>query len=169
MRIGCDICNTIADVNTRIYAITGNACYDAYPLVLPKDFFNKHDDVFRAAKPLRGAAEILRHLAGEGAEIHYITARPEWARDITINWLVKHGFPAGLLHMDRPKRDVIEEHKINLMIEDHPGEVTDLQGICHVLVRAQPYNLGLPNRFNNWGQVINFKFGGATVEKTKNF
>ena len=153
MRVGCDICNTISDVNTRIYAITGRPCYDTYPFQLPKNFFFDND-VFKTAKPLRGAAQMLRHLDCQGTEIHYITARPEWARETTQQWLRKHGFPAGKLHMARPKRDVIQENDINLMIEDHPGEVANLQGACHVLVRAQPYNQGLPNRFNNWGQVI---------------
>lgn len=32
-----------------------------------------------------------RHAAGD--EIHYITARPTWTHDLTLQWLKKHRFP----------------------------------------------------------------------------
>ncbi|MEW5953373.1 MAG: hypothetical protein AB1815_06435 [Bacillota bacterium] len=153
--LGCDLCNTIADINTRLFAITGMRDIANYPLPLPHGFFATNSDIFWAAKPFRGAPEILRHLVNQGAEIHYITARPEWAREITTKWLSRHGFPGGEIHMAQPKKDVIKRYNIELMIEDHPGEILAIKDLCHVLVRAQPYNVGHPNRFTHWGQVVN--------------
>lgn len=155
LKIGCDLCNTVADINTLVHAVSGIRDNSTYPLPLPKDFFASNPEIFQVAKPLKGAAQTLRHLANQGAKIHYITARPNWAREITLTWLKKNGFPEGELHMELPKRDVIKACDIHIMLEDSPVEITALADICKVLVRAQPYNQGYPNRFNNWWQVVN--------------
>lgn len=45
-----------------------------------------------------GAPEALRALAQRGYAIFYLTARPDWLRTRTHEWLRERGFPEGVVH-----------------------------------------------------------------------
>ncbi len=45
-----------------------------------------------------GAPEALRTLAERGYAIFYLTARPDWLRARTHEWLRERGFPEGVVH-----------------------------------------------------------------------
>lgn len=50
-------------------------------------------DACRADVPVRGAPEYVRRARGTGAQVVYVTARPEEMRPGTLEVLTRHGFP----------------------------------------------------------------------------
>lgn len=161
MRIGVDICGTIANVYTPLagyllkkgdYRAVVETIRSYYHPSITPQIFKENPSIFSSAKPYKGAARQLRALAKKH-ELFYVTARPEWAREITQEWLDKHGFPKAPLIMGRPKPQVIEELGIELMVEDAPHEIKGLKDKCRVMVRKQPYNLRFSGRFT-WKQGV---------------
>lgn len=155
-RVAVDICNTIADVNDRLKVFLGERpdpeSYD-YPGATP-EFFKEHAvEIFGGAPPLPGALEGVRLLA-VNHEIIYLTARPEWARDITRKWLEYWGFPEGRLVMTGNKAEAALELGVLIALDDAPHEIRALQNVVPaVLVKRQPYNRGLGLRFD-WDGLL---------------
>lgn len=148
-RIGVDICNTIANVNECIRQALNlpDACFKEYGLSrygVDEKWFTKHLEVFAEAEPMPGAAEALDILASGGAEIYYLTARPEKARWITVEWLKRWGFPDARLIMTQEKDKTARKLELDLVVEDAPPEIEKLKkaGI-DVVVYRQPYNKGI--------------------------
>ncbi|SMB96872.1 5' nucleotidase, deoxy (Pyrimidine), type C protein (NT5C) [Thermanaeromonas toyohensis ToBE] len=151
MRVGVDLCNTVADVNACIKAALGlpeGYTFREYSMraVGVRDkvgWFRKHPEVFVEALPLPGAVETLEKLAACGVEIWYVTSRPVWAREITRDWLKKWSFPKGELIMEADKARVYENLGLDLFFEDAPGEIERLERAgARVVAVAQPYNRG---------------------------
>lgn len=148
-RIGIDICNTIADVNECIRQALNlpDACFKEYGLSrygIDGEWFAKHLEVFAEAEPIPGAAQALDILASGGAEIYYLTARPEKARVITAEWLKRWGFPDGRLIMTQEKDKAARELSLDLVVEDAPPEIAKLKKVrVNIVVYRQPYNDGL--------------------------
>jgi len=151
MRIGVDICNTVADVNSCIKAALGlpeSYVFREYSMqaVGVSDaggWFRKHPEVFAEALPLPGAVEALERLAACGVEICYVTARPAWAREVTRDWLRKWGYPGGELLMEADKARVYKSLGLDFFFEDAPDEIKRLERAgARVVAVAQPYNRG---------------------------
>ncbi|MBT9137345.1 MAG: hypothetical protein DDT34_02435 [Firmicutes bacterium] len=164
MRIGVDICNTIANVNPAIigHLLKGDADLDVkqiiehyyHPAITPVIFLeNPH--IFAKARPYKNAAAQLRDLAS-CHKLFYVTARPEMVRMITEQWLKQHSFPEAPLIMGRSKPDVVKKLAIDVMFEDAPHEIVNLRGKCRVLVRAQRYNVHLPEEKFTWKKGVAF-------------
>lgn len=150
-----DICNTIADVNAVLERLLGrkpDASSYYHPGLAP-DFFRRHaEEVFGAALPLPGAVEGVRALA-KWYRIIYLTARPEEARQVTLEWLRYWGFPEGELVMTRDKVRAAGELGVDLAIDDAPHELAALRrAVPVVLAKKQPYNAGLAPAFE-WTAV----------------
>ncbi|MDI3256106.1 MAG: hypothetical protein QJR10_15200 [Bacillota bacterium] len=142
--VGFDICNTLADVEAEIERIAGpRPEYTRYfhPAVSPA-FFEEHPEVFADAAPFTGAAEALQVLAASGKRVVYITARPQWARQLTLQWLEKHGFPAGEVICTQAKPDVIRQLGVSIYVEDAPRELQQLLVVPELKVfrKWQPWN-----------------------------
>lgn len=148
-RIGVDLCNTVADVNAEIKKVLGlpeDYVFREYGpggLNIDERWFREHPEVFRNAVPLPDAPKGLNLLATAGAKIYYVTARPEWARSITENWLREYGFPHGQLLMEADKVRAYRCLDLHLFFEDAPGEIECLERAgANVVAVAQPYNKG---------------------------
>lgn len=139
-----DICNTIADVNAEIEKILGpRPVPEEYFHPLATDgFFLKHPEVFIDAAPFPGAAQSLHRLIKDlNSDIVYISARPEWAKKITISWLKENGFPDGDLILSADKAAVAKDLYVSMAIEDAPFEIEKLKAAgIQVIVKSQPYN-----------------------------
>ncbi|MGI9862333.1 HAD family acid phosphatase [Moorella naiadis] len=148
-KIGIDICNTIADVNECIRQALNppDACFKEYGLSrygIDEEWFTKHLELFAEAKPMPGAVEALDILASGGIEIYYLTARPEKARGITVEWLKRWGFPEVRLIMTREKDEAAKELGLGLVMEDAPPEIAKLEKVgIDVVIYRQPYNKGM--------------------------
>jgi len=85
-----DIDGVIADVRHRLRFVEQK----------PKDwdsFFDAMDD----DGPLETGIALARHHVAEGHRIVYLTGRNEDYRDLTRDWLARHGLPEGRLVMRR--------------------------------------------------------------------
>ena len=83
-----DIDGVLADVRHRLHHVQSK----------PKDW----DAFFDAAvfdKVLDQGKTAVEREAGIGRTIVYVTGRPEGCRGDTVEWLERHGFPHGQVHM----------------------------------------------------------------------
>lgn len=143
-----DICNTLADVNRVLQQALGPRS-DASQYSFPgatREFFENNSWVFSRAPVLPGAVKGVYELASVGS-ILYLTARPEWAREITRVWLTKNGFPPGEIICTDSKADVVRQFNVTLAVDDAPHEIEALASFCPVMVYAQSYNTGYTARF----------------------
>ncbi|MDP4088502.1 MAG: hypothetical protein Q8930_04410 [Bacillota bacterium] len=108
--------------------------------------------------PLPCAVEVISRLKGENVEIDIITARREGLREITINWLNRHGIPFDKLIMSREKAKACIESRIDLMIEDEPENCEAISEHTTVLCMAYKYNERLEGsnnliRVSSWMEI----------------
>lgn len=153
--VAVDLCNTVAAVNEAIADCLGLGSkwrwkkYSLAPAGIRDEeaWFRAHPEVFAEALPLPGAAEVLGRVASAGWKIVYLSARPPWARGMSLEWLKKHGFPRGELVLTRDKAEACRRLGIRIVVEDAPHEVRSLRRVAQVAVIGQPYNgsrLGWP-------------------------
>lgn len=110
--------------------------------------------------------------ARQGAKIHYITARRHYSRQVTQDWLRKHGlwvkdasldvFPEGYPDADPVyKREAADRIGIDLMIEDSL-EIADVMSIP-VFLFDKPWNRGKlksnVRRIYSWNEIDAFVSG----------
>ncbi|KIV58917.1 hypothetical protein AM501_24055 [Aneurinibacillus migulanus] len=108
--------------NTRIH-------YISVPVPASSGFFEINPDVFEDAYPLPDAAQSLQSFVSAGHTIYYVTARGEWSRQVTQQWLLKHHFPIAPLIFTVEKDTVACAIKATVAFEDSPGEIDKLSGI----------------------------------------
>lgn len=138
-----DIDNTIADLNASMLGILPSLDPTKYPTPgITPNTFEDNPWIFTEAPPILGAIKAVRFLSLSW-EITYLTARPEWAREITIDWLNRHGFPEGHVVLSQDKGADAKRLGASLAIDDAPQEVEKLSRVVPVLIYAQPYNYGL--------------------------
>lgn len=107
--------------------------------------------LYHALNPIPYAASTLRALAST-VKIVYITARPMFARQATLLWLERHGFPTG---MGFPVGKIVnvrngnkvaaaKREKVDLFIEDRPLYANPLAeaGVKVVLLDIYDRSLG---------------------------
>ncbi|MCF6093983.1 hypothetical protein L1765_08370 [Microaerobacter geothermalis] len=87
--------------------------------------------IYSLGVPIEQAAETLSQLVKDGHEVYFITARPgmKHIREVTVNWLKKHGFPynGDNLYMNsQDKAKVAQELGIDLFFEDAPDHLDRL-------------------------------------------
>lgn len=149
MKIGCDICNTIANVIGDIskhFSIPINELNEKYDyhkhFGIPINFFKTEEglNVFDNCLPFDGAAALLQNLSKDN-QIYYITSRPVEAIHITMSWLKKHGFPSGPILFYDDKLIITRALGIDLMIEDAPHIIKMLvENGQTVIIKSYGYN-----------------------------
>lgn len=114
-----DIDNTLADIGHRQHFLEGR----------PRDW-NGFFGAAPADPPLaRGVALALE--SARECEVVYLTGRPERCRKDTVDWLARHGLPAGTLWMRgnqdrRPARQtklevlkrVARDREVRMLVDD---------------------------------------------------
>ena len=85
-----DIDGVVADVRHRLHFL------DRSPKNWHRFFQSAATD-----NALSEGAELAR-IADRDHELVWLTGRPEWIRDLTVDWLAACGLPAGRLLMRRP-------------------------------------------------------------------
>jgi phosphoglycolate phosphatase-like HAD superfamily hydrolase len=104
---------------------------------------------------------------GREHEIVWLTGRPEWLREVTLDWFEQHGLPTGELHM-RPDGDYrparvyklavlrrLADRGIAAVIDDDP-EVIDAgmrAGFPAVLADWVPRTADLRAAQEQWGRT----------------
>lgn len=125
-----DIDGVLADVRHRLHFLGTR----------PKDW----DGFFGAAPddPVLALGYQAALEAAVAGEVVYVTGRPSRCRRDTADWLSRHGFPAGRLHM-RPNRDrrparfykaevisrLAAEGEVLAIVDDDEAVVSHLRGL----------------------------------------
>jgi phosphoglycolate phosphatase-like HAD superfamily hydrolase len=86
-----DIDGVVADVRHRLHHLERRRSWTSF-------FEAAHEDPL-----LEPGAALVAELA-QTAEIVWLTGRPEWLRDVTADWIARHGLPGTELHL-RPYGD----------------------------------------------------------------
>ncbi len=151
-KIAVDICNTIADVNAVLKEMFGEVPNPSSRFTLTKSFFEKNLWIFESAKPITGSMNKLNEL-NKDYEIVYITARPEDAKDVTLDWLKRHNYPDGDVLFTTDKALLARSLEIKLAFDDAPHEIANyLRSGINVMVKDQDYNSKFSNRFE-WNNL----------------
>lgn len=163
MRIGVDLCNTVANVNAMLVMKFTRLSLTRYPAPeIPSGFFLTPEGLklLSKAQPFPHAAGTLCFLASAGHEIIYLTSRPILAANLTREWLAVNSFPRGtLMFLPRGYKALFARYYgIDWFFEDDPLEALRLGGVVsQVFVKIWPYNLGVQGpgivRFVNWREV----------------
>ncbi len=155
--IAVDICNTLADVEKELKVRLGRkpdlTQYFHPGLAGKPNYFKEHLDIFLNARPLDDSVKVLRELSNKNV-IVYITARPKVAEFVTRLWLRKNNYPSGKLFFSKNKSTLAKQLNVDIAIDDAPSEIDSYikNGFVTLTVK-QPYNIGLPNRFN-WTDML---------------
>lgn len=106
-----DVDGVVADVRHRLHHLVGGRSWDR--------FFDAADCDGLLDEGARLVADLGTH-----HEIVWLTGRPEWLRDVTLQWFQKHGLPTSELHM-RPYGDFrpAARYKLDVLCELSPRRV----------------------------------------------
>jgi uncharacterized HAD superfamily protein len=178
-RLGLDIDGCINDFSEMIYRYASifseshgiDKDYDMSDYLIERHFgwseYMNHEFWTKYYKqamantvPLPAAVQTISLLKRNNIEIYLITARKEKLREITINWLNRYNIQYDKLIMTREKAQACVENRIDIMIEDEPGNCEAVAAHIPVLCMAYKYNEGLEGKGNimrvdNWAEVYN--------------
>ncbi|GAF24679.1 uncharacterized conserved protein [Moorella thermoacetica Y72] len=170
MRIGVDLCNTIANINAMLVMKFTRLSLTRYPdPEIPAGFFSTPEglELLSKAQPFPYAAVTLRFLASAGHEVIYLTSRPILAVNLTREWLAVNDFPCGaLMFLPRGYKALFARYYgIDWFFEDDPQEALSLQGVvCKVFMKTWPYNYGVQGpgirKFISWREIMPYAAAG---------
>lgn len=95
------------------------------------DIPNEYSHMFPDAEPHNGALEYCNKWFDNGNYIHFFTAREEKDRQVTEQWLNKHGFKYHSLIMNKPR---IKHGQEYMWIDNRPVRAITYKGIWSDLV-----------------------------------
>lgn len=167
MNIGIDIDGVLTDIESYIFDVGAKYFYDKhinikdasqYDLndifgiedIIGNEFWDKYTLDYFDSIPRRFSAEVISKLK-EDNKIYFITSRGgqgkvfsgEEAKAITLAWLNKHGFKYDeviFTNMGQGKREVCQEYKIDLMIDDCLLNIDKVYDVCDCIVYDANYN-----------------------------
>lgn len=133
-----------------------------------EDFFREFDKFgmgghgYRHLNLLPMALEGLKRIHAEGHKIYYITNRPLYTQQDTIDCLEEHGFPQreNLYFAQGSKVPLVKELNVDVFIDDSPKTVEELttQTRASVYCRSYPFNEHLDDTFltrvNGWDEFL---------------
>jgi uncharacterized HAD superfamily protein len=126
------------------------------------DKFGEDNHGYRHLKLLKGALEGLKKIHEEGCEIYYITNRPLYALQDTIDCLEEHGFPQreNLHFAQGSKAPLIREFAVDVFIDDSPRTIVELTADTRadIYCRNYKFNEHLDDTFftrvDGWEQFL---------------
>jgi hypothetical protein len=107
--------------------------------------------------------ETLLHLAKQGHEIYYVTARAREYGERTMEWMAANRFPVDPEKFfcgmeDHEKAAVIQDLNLDYYVDDKPAVLNTLKHLpLRLFVKHQPYNRHLNLlRIREWPQLLEF-------------
>jgi len=111
-----------------------------------------------------GAREGISRLR-EAYSITFVTSRPEFVEDATVEWLEKQGLLGLRLIVAWDKAAVIEQYGFSVAIEDDLEMARRLAQFCpRVFLLNWPYNsgpCGRAMRVNDWEEIVTILGGNV--------
>lgn len=100
--------------------------------------------LYNAGVPDVELLSAMRRLADAGHRLHVLSSRSgAWHvdDDVTREWLWRWGVPHETLHIvEGSKAHVAAMLGVRVMVEDSIAAAESIQGVCHVVMWAQPWN-----------------------------
>ncbi|MBP3907270.1 MAG: hydrolase [Peptostreptococcaceae bacterium] len=129
---------------------------------LLKLLHNDYIHAYSEADVVENAKDIIIELFANH-NLYFVTARSQHLKDITQNWLTKHGLGEVALHLlgSDYKVDKARELNCNIFIEDNPDNAYQLasDGLTVILIDNN-YNRNVEHenivRVNNWNDIKEF-------------
>ncbi|MTI80027.1 MAG: hypothetical protein FH758_03940 [Firmicutes bacterium] len=163
MRLGVDICNTIANVNLELLRRFETITFEKYPFPeVPREFFFTNDGLktLWEAEPFPKAAQTLYKLNNKGCQIVYVTSRNRMCGFVTKRWLEVHRFPKGPVFFvpQNEKAAFALKHDLKLFLEDDPDTAKAMvEAGIPVLLKDWQYNTHVQGqklqRFKSWREI----------------
>lgn len=184
MRIGIDVDGVLTDVQDYVFETGAKYAYEhGYNMTdwkkeeyNTKDMFRWSeeidddfwisilDDYSKSEKPRICAPEVVRKLKELGHSIYIITARysmteedkKEGTQENNLKvWLEEHDIPYDKLIFAQRKKKAIIENEIDVMIEDSPYNIADVEDYTKIIVFDNIYNKGVEHRrVNSWYEIL---------------
>ncbi|WP_127585122.1 5' nucleotidase, NT5C type [Paenibacillus koleovorans] len=174
MHIGIDLDNTILDATAshlHYYNLASGRSFRPEDL---NDFYiyrlygwNQEEreavylrhghDIHWNSLPLPMAVEMLQELFARH-RLSFITARPELFREVTVNWLERHGVPYHHICFVEDKLRTCMDLQVDVLIDDGPHYAEQFASAQRpVILYEQPYNVAVRHelvyRAANWLEV----------------
>lgn len=100
--------------------------------------------ILTSVTPRQGCVQVLRGLLQAGYEVHLITARSEFLRPVTEDWLHRYQVPYTALHMspsleeDYSKGERCDQLGVEFFVDDHYPNCIDTadRGVYTLLFHA---------------------------------
>ena len=179
MTIGIDIDNTLVDTQSAMYDFiyaderktellenikeleNGNT---KHPIV--KYFYKRYAiEIFKNAKLINGAKEVLLEIANKGHRIVFITLRGNkesfycGSEEITIDFLKAHNIPySDIVFNSKNKMEICSRKKVDIMLDDSIRVISRLnsthtKGI--LFNRKNKPNYGV-TQVHSWEEFLNY-------------
>ena len=116
----------------RVYLI------DIDGTITNEDIKNEDNHLYPTATPIEGSKEIINKLYDEGNKIVFFTARESKDREVTIDWLNKHGFKFHDLITDKPR--CIEDDCEYVWIDNKPVRGITYKGEWSEIVEVKNHS-----------------------------
>ena len=99
-----------------------------------EDIPNEEVHRMATAQVFPDALDRLNRWYANGDEIHFFTARTEEMREVTEQWLVKHGFQYHSLIMNKPR---IKDGEVYMWIDNRPVKAITFKDRWTELVKKE--------------------------------
>jgi len=117
---------------------------------------------YRNLPLLEGTLDALERIENGGHKIFYITKRPGYARQDTIDALAEHGFPfsKNLFFVKEDKSSLVNKLNIGVFIEDSGSTIIDIADHTEAYVYCvdYPHNRKIEHvkveRINDWDDFL---------------
>lgn len=122
--------------------------------------FGEEGRGYRDLELIPGALDGLNRIIEAGHDIIYITNRPTYARDDTIESLKKNSFPsAQLIFAEGKKHPVINEIGVDVFIDDSPRTIKEITQFTDATIYCYdyPFNKDVDGEFirvSNWNEFL---------------
>ncbi len=132
--------------------------------------FGKENHGYRRLPLLPGTIEALRAIVAAGHEICYITSRPEYALQDTIDALEEHDFPfrENLRFAKGKKTPIINELSVDVFIDDSPTTIPEITANTRATIYCRSYKCNehldetFFTRVYNWEEFLQYE--GLSVD-----
>ena len=125
---------------------------------------------YRNLAVIPGTLEALRAIVADGHNVYFITNRPAYALQDTIEALEEHNFPCreNLIFAKGDKSPVIKEKGVDVFIDDSPKTLSQITANTRATIycRSYEYNNHLDETFltrvNSWAEFL--EHAGITIK-----
>lgn len=122
--------------------------------------FGEYGHGYKHLEPIEGARDALHKIIETGHDIIYVTNRPTYSKQDTLDSLRMHEFPVReLIFTEGKKHPIMIERGVDTIIDDSPRVIKELLRFTDVdvYVYNQPFNQNIDGEFtrvSSWAEFL---------------